>query len=70
MDLEVAAVDPVVVSDDERCQLHILMLERFQRSVELGDDHVQAPERGGLEPHELALEGGPPLGHQPNFPVT
>ena len=39
--LEVAAVDAVVVGDDERRELDVLVLERLQRAVELLDDDVE-----------------------------
>ena len=70
MDLHVAAVDAVVVGDDERGELDVLVLERLERAVDLRDDHVEAAEGGGLERGELVLEGQAALGHQPNFPVT
>ena len=70
MDLEVAPVDAVVVGDDHRRELDVLVLERLERAVELRDDEVEAAERLLLELGELLLEVGASLGHQPNFPVT
>ena len=49
MDLEVAAVDAVVVGDDELGQLDVDVLERLERAVELLDDEVEAAERERLE---------------------
>jgi hypothetical protein len=70
--LEVAAVDPVVVVDDEAGQLDVLVVERLDRAVERGDDHVEAAEGLLLQALELLLEADPRgLGrHQPTFPVT
>ena len=43
MDLEVAAVDAVVIGDDHvRRQLHVLVADGFQGAVELPDDEVKA----------------------------
>ena len=73
MDLEVAAVDAVVVGDDERGELDVLVLERLEHAVELLEDHVDAAERGLLERVELLLEvlAPSPVAMQlPNFPVT
>ena len=54
--LEVAAVDAVVVGDDHAGQLHVLVLDRLQRPVERGDDHVEAAECLLLELGQLFLE--------------
>ena len=45
VDLEVAAVDAVVVGDDDRGELDVLVLERLERAVELLDDQVEPAER-------------------------
>ena len=49
VDLEVAAVDAVVVGDHERRELDVLVLERLERAVELLDDQVEPAERARLE---------------------
>ena len=54
--LEVAAVEAVVVVDDDRGQLDVLVLERLQRAVELLDDEVDAAEGGGLQLAQRLLE--------------
>ena len=41
VDLEVAAVEAVVVGDDHRRQLDVLVLERLEHAVELVDDQVE-----------------------------
>ena len=41
MNLEVAAVDPVVVGNHEGRQLNVLVLERFHHAVDLLDDDVE-----------------------------
>jgi hypothetical protein len=56
VDLEVAAVDAVVVRDDDRGELDVAVMERLERAVERGDDEVERTERLGLEPAELLLE--------------
>ena len=45
VDLEVAAVDAVVVGDHHLGELDVLVLERLERAVELLDDHVEPAER-------------------------
>ncbi len=42
MHLEVAAVDAVVVGDDQLGELDVLVLDRLQRAVERADHHVEA----------------------------
>ncbi len=72
VDLQVAAVDPVVVGDHDRGQLDVLVLERLQRAVHGRHDHVQRAERLLLERAQLVLEAEA-VGfarHQPNLPVT
>src|SRR5215217_6750827 len=44
MHLEEAAVDPVVVVDDDRRQLDVLVLERLQRAVQRGDHEIERAE--------------------------
>ena len=56
MDLEVAPVDPVVVGDDHAGQLDVLVVDRLERAVELGDDQVEAAERLLLERLEVGPE--------------
>jgi hypothetical protein len=56
VDLQVAAVDAVVVVDHHLGELHILLVERFQHAVELLDDQVQAAERVRFELGQLRLE--------------
>ena len=41
VDLEVAAVDAVVVGDDERRQLDVLVLDGLERAVERVDDELE-----------------------------
>jgi hypothetical protein len=72
--LQEAAVDPVVVVDDDRGQLDVLMLERLQRAVERGDDEVERAQRLLLERPQLVLEVDASLvghaGAYPTLPVT
>ena len=73
MHLEIAAVDPVVVGDDQGRELDVAVAERFQRAVERRHDEVQRAERRLLEAGELLLEVDPMRrrhARQPNFPVT
>ena len=74
MDLEVAAVEAVVVHDHHRGELDVLVLERLEHAVELLEDHVDPAQRRFLEQLELFLEVSASLsrGHAlyPNFPVT
>ena len=56
VDLEVAAVDAVVVGDDHRGELDVLVLERLERAVELLDDEVEPAER--LTPRARELLAG------------
>ena len=49
VDLEEAAVDPVVVVDHDRRQLDVLVLERLERAVERHDHEVERAERLLLE---------------------
>src|SRR4051812_9118980 len=73
VDLEIATVDSIIVLDDERRELDVLVMQRLDRAVERRRHEVERPERLLLEPVELVLEvlattGGHP--DQPNFPVT
>ena len=71
MHLQVAAVDAVVVGDDDLRQLDVLALNRLQGPVEGGGDEVEAVEGTGLEPLQLLLVLNPhALRHQPTFPDT
>ncbi len=70
MDLHVAAVDAVVVVDDDARQLDILVLDRLEGAVEGADHHVEAAEGLALELGELLLEVEARPRHQPTLPVT
>ena len=73
MHLEVAAVDAIVVVDDEAGQLDVLVVERLDRPVQRRDHHVEAAQGLLLEPLELLLEvdASAGVGHaHPTFPVT
>ncbi len=72
VDLEVAAVDPVVVGDDHPGELDVLVADRLQRAVKLADDQVEAAERLSLELLERSrgTDVGSPACAHPNFPVT
>ena len=54
--LEVAAVEPVVVGDDQSGELDVLVLNGLERAVERRDDDVEAPKRLRLERFELLPE--------------
>ncbi len=56
VDLQVAAVDPVVVLDDDRRELDVAVLERLERAVQRRHDQVERAQRLRLEPAELLLE--------------
>ena len=56
VDLEVAAVDPVVVGDHDRRELDVAVRERLERPVERRDDEVERAKRLLLEPGELLGE--------------
>jgi hypothetical protein len=49
VDLEVAAVDAVVVGDDHLGELDVLVLERLDGAIELLEHEVDASQRGALE---------------------
>ena len=70
MDLQVAAVNPVVVGDDHRGQLDVLVADRLQGSVKLLHDKIQPAQDLLLEAFELFAKLVAGLLHQPNFPVT
>ena len=75
VDLEVAAVDAVVVGDDDRGELDVLVLDRLERAVELLDDEVER-RRAPAASSALELLAGSAgacrarPSAQPNFPVT
>ena len=57
MDLEVAAVEPGVVGDDELARGSMSsVLERLQHAVELLDDEVEPAERRGLQLEDSRVE--------------
>src|SRR4051794_18537602 len=70
VDLQVAAVEPVVVLDHHASELDVLVRDRLQGSFERLDHHVEPAECLALEPRELFPELCACLGHQPNFPLT
>ena len=72
MDLQVAAVDAVVVVDHDRRQLDVLVAERLERAVERLDHQVERAQRLFLEPAQLLPEVQPcrRLDHYPTLPVT
>ncbi len=77
MDLQVHAVDPVIVGDHQLGEFEILVGERLQRPVEGADDEFDPFQRVALEPGDLVLVLDPVRnglllggGHQPNLPVT
>ena len=71
MHLEVAAVDPVVVLDDQLRELDVLVLDRLGHALERLDHHVERAQRLLLQPLELLAEVRARLRrHQPNLPVT
>ena len=59
MDLQVAPVDAVVVVDDHRRQLDVLVQQGLEDAVELLDDDVDAAERPLLERDQLLLVADP-----------
>src|SRR5262249_50258094 len=71
MDLEVAAVDAIVVGDHELRELDVLVLDGLARAVERVADEVEAAEGGALEVLELRqVVLARRVRHQPNLPVT
>ena len=56
MDLQVAAVDAVVVGDHHARQLHVLVPDGLQGAVHRVDDEVQPAQGGLLELGQLLLE--------------
>ena len=71
MDLEVAAVDAVVVGDDQLGKLDVLVLDRLEDPVQRLDHQIEPAERRLLQALELLLVvEARLLGHQPTFPVT
>ena len=53
MDLEVAAVDPIVVGDHHLGELDVGMLDRLERPRQRLGDEIEAAERPLLELGEL-----------------
>ena len=70
MDLEVAAVDPVVVGDHHLGELDVGVLDRLQRSVQRLDDQVESAETAALELLELLLVALSRGRAHPNRPLT
>jgi hypothetical protein len=70
VDLEVAAVDAVVVGRDHAGELDVLVADRLERPIELRDDQVEAAQRLLLELLERLAELVARLLHQPNFRLT
>ncbi|GAC1440734.1 MAG: hypothetical protein NVSMB51_20390 [Solirubrobacteraceae bacterium] len=59
MDLEVAAVDPVVIGDHHARELDILVAQRLEYVIELPKHEIEAAQCAALEPGELLLEVWP-----------
>ena len=72
VDLQVAAVDHVVVGDHQLGQLDVLVLDGLDGALERRDHQVEAVQGPSLKPLELLaiLEADLVRGHQPTFPVT
>ena len=74
MDLEVAAVEAVVVDDHDRGELDVLVLERLEHAVELLEDHVDARRaptpRAAVSSSWKCCRVPRPAHRYPNFPVT
>ena len=71
MDLQVAAVDDVVVGDHQLGELDVLVLNGLDGPVERRHDEVQPIQGTLLEPRELLAVFVSCLHlDQPNFPVT
>ena len=68
MDLKEAVVDPLVIGDDHPGELHVLIAERLERAVELGDDDVHPAEHASFEPIEITAEIASLGLHQPTVP--
>ncbi len=64
MNLQVAAIDPVVVRDHQLGELRVLVLDRLQRPVQRDRDELEAVERTVLEVGELLLVVKSDLGHR------
>jgi hypothetical protein len=64
MDLEVAAVDPVVVGYHHRGELDVLVGDGFLRPVQLRDHEIEAAEHLPLELGEVLTELVSGLAHQ------
>ena len=58
VNLDVAPVDAAVVGRNHPRQLHVLVVDRLKRAIELRDDEVQATHHLFLEPVQLITEPG------------
>jgi len=68
IDLEVAAVDAVVVRDHQGAELHVLLLKRLRHAFHLPHDDTQRVKRRVLQrPKFLAISRTP---HRPDRPVA
>ena len=73
LDLQIAPVDAVVVVDDDRRQLDVLVLQSLERPIHRLDDEVDPAEGLDLEVAEFLLEVLAAAGgshRQPTLPVT
>ncbi len=61
VDLQVAAVDAVVVGDHHLRELDVLVLERLQHPVELLDYQIKTPQGMGFQILQLPLKVRPSL---------
>src|SRR5579875_2760193 len=66
VDLAVAAIEAVVVGDDDLRELDVLVVERLLSAVELRDDEVEASEDLGLEALQILAEAMQRLRHSPD----
>ena len=66
VDLEVAAVDPVVVGDHDRRELDVAVVERLQRAVE----RRRRPGRARRAPAPRAARAPPGSGCRCDWPAT
>ena len=62
MDLEVAAVEAVVVEDHDRRELDVLMVQRLHRPVERAQHEIERPEGLPLERLQFLAEVDPGRG--------
>jgi len=49
VNLEIGPIDAIVVGDDHRRQLHILVADGLKRPIELADDQVETAENLPLQ---------------------